>query len=64
MGLERAQAQEYSYLETDYERDKSDRKLQTDNVFLLERDAIFWLSCKQHFMSTSTTETEYIVMFI
>jgi hypothetical protein len=52
------------YLDADYGGDKSDRKSQSANVFLLGGGTVSWLSRKQRLVATSTTEAEYIAMSI
>jgi hypothetical protein len=52
------------YLDVDYGGDKSNRKLTTANVFLLDRKAIFWLSRKQRFVLTLIIKAEYIAISI
>ena len=50
------------YSDADYGGDKSDRKSQSGNIFLLGGGAVSWHSRKQRSVSTSTTEAEYIAM--
>jgi hypothetical protein len=52
------------YSDADYRGDKFDRKSQSANVFLLEDDAVSWLSRKQRLVATLTTKAEYIAISI
>ena len=52
------------YSDSDYTSDKQNQKSVLDHVYMLERGSISWISQKQKSVTTSITETEYIIMFM
>lgn len=50
------------FSDADYAGDRSDRKSTSGQLFLLGGGPISWRSRKQHAVSTSTTEAEYIAL--
>jgi len=50
------------FSDADYAGDRSDRKSTSGQIFLLGGGPISWRSRKQHAVSTSTTEAEYIAL--
>jgi len=51
-----------AYLDSDFAGDIDDRKSTTGCVFIISSRAVSWSSKKQHVVSLSTTEAEYIVV--
>jgi hypothetical protein len=51
-----------AYLDSDFAGDIDDRKSTTGCVFIISSRAVSWSSKKQHIVSLSTTEAEYIVV--
>ena len=52
------------YSDSDYTSDKQNWKSVLDHVYMLERESISWTSQKQKSVTTSITETEYMIMFM
>jgi hypothetical protein len=50
------------FSDADYAGDRNDRKSTSGMIFILGGGAISWRSRKQHAVSTSTTEAEYIAL--
>ena len=54
----------HAYCDSDYANDASDRKSVSGYVFFLGTCIISWESKKQQVLATSTTEAEYISLFV
>ena len=52
------------YSDSDYASDKQDQKSVLGHVYMLERGSVSWVSWKQKSVTTSITETEYMIMFM
>ena len=52
------------YSDSDYASDKQNQKSVLHYVYMFERESILWISWKQKSVTTSITETEYMIMFI
>ena len=52
------------YSDSDYTSDKQNQKSVLDHVYMLEEESISWISQKQKSVTTSITETEYIIIFM
>ena len=52
------------YSDSDYTSDKQNWKSVLDYVYMFERGLILWVSQKQKSVTTSITETEYMIMFM
>ena len=52
------------YSDSDYASDKQNWKSVLDHVYMLEGESISWVSQKQKSVTTSITETEYMIMFM
>ena len=52
------------YSDSDYTSNKQNQKSVLDHVYMLERESILWISQKQKSVTTSITETEYMIMFM
>ena len=50
------------YVDSDYARDRTDRKSTYGSVFMLCGGPVAWTSRKQQSVSTSTTEAEYVAL--
>ena len=48
------------YVDTSFDTDLDDSKSQTGYVYMLNRGAVSWCSCKQSVVAGSTCEAEYI----
>ena len=52
------------YSDSDYTSDKQNQKSVLDHVYMLGEESISWVSQKQKSVTTSITETEYMIMFM
>ena len=52
------------YSDSDYTSDKQNWKSVLDYVYMFEEESISWISQKEKSVTTSITETEYIIMFM
>ena len=52
------------YSDSDYTSDKQNQKSVLDHVYMLGKESISWISQKQKSVTTSITETEYMIMFM
>ena len=52
------------YSDSDYASDKQNQKSVLDQVYMFEKESILWVSQKQKSVTTSITETEYMIMFM
>ena len=52
------------YSDSDYASDKLNWKSILNHVYMLEKESVLWTNQKQKSVTTSITETEYIIMFI
>ena len=52
------------YSDSDYASDKQNWKSVLDHVYMFEEESILWVSQKQKSVTTSITETEYMIMFM
>ena len=50
--------------DSDYTSDKQNQKSVLDHVYMFRRESILWISQKQKSVTTSITETEYMIMFM
>ncbi len=51
------------YSDSDYTSDKQNQRSIFEQIYMLSRESISWASLKQKSVVTSTTKTEYMIMF-